>query len=209
MEEDQTYKGTFSLLETEELKLMAFLMDHHEVLALEEGEQGETSLMQQEIYTGNITPIKQQPLCVPFAVRKEVAQELDAMNVAGVIQPSQSPWASPVELVRKKNRTYQFYADYCSLNAVTKTDTYLLPRIDDLLDQLSHAKFFLTLSLATGCWQIKVQLESQPKTTFATQYELHEFKVMPFGLKNAPPAFQRMMQQLLIELNSTESSQCL
>ena len=96
----QTYKGTFLLPEAEELKLMAFLMDHHEVFALEEGERGETSLMQLEIDTGNATPIKQQPRRLPFAVR-EVAQQLDAMTAAGVIQPSQSPWASPVVLVRK------------------------------------------------------------------------------------------------------------
>ena len=85
--------------EAKELKLMAFLMDLHEVLALEEGERGETSLMQQEIDTGNVTPIKQQPCCLPFAVRVEVAQQLDAMTAAGVIQPSQSQWANPVVLV--------------------------------------------------------------------------------------------------------------
>ena len=202
----QTYKGTFSLPEAEELKLMAFLMDHHEVFALEEGERGETNLMQLEIDTGNATPIKQQPRRLPFAVREEVAQQLDAMTAAGVIQPSQSPWASPVVLVRKKDGTHRFCVDYRSLNAVTKTDTYPLPRIDDLLDQLSHAKFFSTLDLAAGYWQIKVHPDSQPKTAFATQYGLHEFKVMPFGLKNAPAAFQQMMQQLLIELNSSEGA---
>ena len=153
--------------EAEELKLMAFLMDHHEVFALEEGERGETSLMQLEIDTGNAIPIKQQPRRLPFAVREEVAQQLDAMTAAGVIQPSQSPWASPVVLVRKKYGTHHFCVDYRSLNAVTKTDTYPLPRIDDLLDQLSHAKFFSTLDLAVGYWQIKVHPDSQPKTAFA------------------------------------------
>ena len=186
----QMYEGTFSLPKADELKLVAFLADQHEVFSLEEGERGETSLMQLEIDTGSATPVKQQPRCLPFAVRKEVAQQLDAMMAAGVIQPSQSPWASPVVLVRKKDGTHCFCVDYRSLNAVTKADTYPLPRIDDLLDQLSHAKFFSTLDLAAGYWQIKVHPNSQPKTAFVTQYGLHEFKVMPFGLKNAPAVFQ-------------------
>ena len=112
------------------------------------------------------------------------------MQDAGVIQPSNSPWASPVVLVRKKNGTHRFCVDYHELNGVTKADTFPLPRVDDLLDQLGEARYFSTLDLAAGYWQIKVHPESQSKTAFVTHQGLHEFTVMPFGLTNAPSVFQ-------------------
>ena len=90
---------------------------------------------------------------------------------------------------------------YRHLNAITKADTYPLPRIDDLLDQLGCCKFFSTLDLASGYWQIRVDPESQEKTAFVTPQGWYEFKVMPFGLTNAPAVFQRLMQRLLTGLN--------
>ena len=93
---------------------------------------------------------------MPIAVREEVARQLELVQAAEVIQPSTSPWASPVVMVRKKDGTHRFCVDYRRLNAVTKTDTYPLPRIDDLLDQLGHC----------GYWQIRMSPESCEKTAF-------------------------------------------
>ena len=84
---------------------------------------------------------------------------------------------------------------------MTKDDIFPLPRIDDLLDQLGQAKYFTTLDLASGYWQIPVHHQSQEKTAFITHQGLFEFRVMPFGLKNAPAAFQRLMQTVLRDLN--------
>ena len=135
-------------------------------------------------------------------MRQEISRQLRDMQKAGVIQPSRSPWASPVVLVHKRDGTHRFCVDYCELNSVTKSDTYPLPRIDDQLDQLGKAKYFSTLDLAAGYWQIRVHPESQEKTAFVTHEGLHEFRVMPFGLTNAPAAFQRLMQQVLMGLKS-------
>ena len=115
------------------------------------------------------------------------------MQETGVIKPSNSRWASPVVLVRKKDGTHRFCVNYQELNSVTKADTFPLPRIDDLLDQLGKSAYFSTLDLATGYWQIWLHPNSQEKTAFVTPQGLYEFQVMPFGLTNAPAVFQRLM----------------
>ena len=185
-------------------QLVTLLEKYHDCFSLSETERGQTDLVQFEIETGDAAPCKQRPRRMPFAVREEVSRQLRKMQEAGVIQPSKSPWSSPIVLVRKRDGTHRFCVDYRQLNAVTKTDTFPLPRIDDLLDQLGSAQYFSTLDLSSGYWQIAMHPNSQEKTAFATHEGLHEFCVMPFGLKNAPAAFQRLMQQVLMGLNPTD-----
>ena len=112
----------------------------------------------------------------------------------GVIQPSSSPWGSPIVLV---DRSTCFCIDYCKLNAVTKHDVFPLPRIDDSLDLLAGTRYFATLDLASGYWQVAMEDGSREKTAFTTQEGLFEFAVMPYGLCNAPVTFQRLMESVL------------
>ena len=107
----------------------------------------------------------------------------------GVIQPSKSPWASLVVLVRKKNGSLKCCVDYWKLNSVTRPDVFPMPQINDMLDQLGKSKYFSTLDLASGYWQIRMNPDSQEKTAFVTLQGLHKFLVMPFGLMNAPATF--------------------
>ena len=115
-----------------------------------------------------------------------------------MIQPSHSPWASPIVMVRKKDGSHLFCVDYRQLNSLTKLDTYLLPRVDDLLDQLGDSRFFNTLDLGNGYWQIHVAPRSR---AFVVRQGLYEFRVMPFGLSNALAVFQRLMQKVVMGLN--------
>ena len=189
-------------LPTPEKKLLCqFLTENHLAFSLEKGERGETDLIQMEIDTGDATPRKQPVRRMPFAARSEVARQLKDMQENGVIQASKSPWSSPVVLVQKKDGSLRFCVDYRELNSVTKADTFPLPRIDDLLDQLGKAKYFSTLDLASGFWQIRMHPQSQEKTAFSTPQGLYEFRVMPFGLTDAPSVFQRLIQQVLMGLN--------
>jgi hypothetical protein len=182
-------------------QLRTFLANNHDVFSLEEGERGQTSLVTMEIDTGDSSPQKQPPRRMPFMVREEVARQLKKMQQDRVIQPSSSPWSSPVVMVRKKDGSHRFCVDYRALNSVTKADTFPLPRIDDLLDQLGGARYFSTLDLASGFWQIEMLPTSREKTAFVTPHGLYEFLVMPFGLKNAPAVFQRLIQKVLNGLN--------
>ncbi|GFT86228.1 hypothetical protein TNCV_2419971 [Trichonephila clavipes] len=86
----------------------------------------------------------------------------------GIVQPSESPWSSPVVLVRKKDGSWRFCVDYRKLNSVTKKDVYPLPRIDDTLDCLKGAKFFSSMDLRSGYWQIEIDEADREKTAFIT-----------------------------------------
>ena len=183
---------------TQRRELIDFLGEHHTAFALEELERGETGFVEFAIETGDAEPKRCAPRRMPFAVREEVARQLKAMQEAHVIRPSNSPWASLVVMVRKQDGSHRFCVDYRRMNAVTKPDTYPLPRIDDLLGQ---CKYFSTLDFVSGYWQIGVAPESREKTAFVTPQGLYEFLVMPFGLTNAPAVFQRLMQRVLAGLN--------
>jgi hypothetical protein len=119
------------------------------------------------------------------------------MQRHGVIEESDSPWSSPVVLVRKKNGELRFCVDYRKLNDVTKKDCFLLPRIDDTIDTLAGAKWFSTLDPKSGYWQVDVNPDDKDKTAFSTGQRLWQFTVMPFGLCNVPATFERLMEAVL------------
>ena len=119
----------------------------------------------------------------------------------GVIQPSSSPWASPISMLKKKDGTFRFCVDYRRVNAVTRPGIFPLPRVDDLLDQLGGGKLFSCLDAANRYWQAPLSPASREKTAFVTNGGLYEFTVMPFGLTSAPSTFQRLTQRVLSGLS--------
>ena len=119
------------------------------------------------------------------------------MLAGGQIKESDSPCSAPVVLVTKKDGGTRFCVDYRRLNLATVKVAYPLPRIDDTLDMLAGKRWFSTLDLASGYWQISRSPAARCKTAFATHSGLFQFKVMPFGLCNAPATFERLMDQVL------------
>ncbi|CAF4441806.1 unnamed protein product, partial [Rotaria magnacalcarata] len=115
----------------------------------------------------------------------------------GIIEPCNSPYAAPITLQPKKDGSLRFCVDFRELNAVTVRDVYPIPRIDDTLDQLQHAKYFSSMDLRSGFWQIELDPTSRDKTAFISHAGLFRFRVMPFGLTNAPATFQRLMDLVL------------
>ena len=117
-----------------------------------------------------------------------------------IIEPSSSEWVSEPHLVRKDDGTFRFCIDFRLLNKITKHDRYPLPRIDDLIDQLGKSRYFTSLDLASGYWQIPLRPEDKHKTAFRTQHGLYQFKRMPFGLSDAGSTFQRMANTIFQDL---------
>jgi hypothetical protein len=148
------------------------------------------------IDTGDARPIRQPPRRLPLAKQADVSEMLDDMQRRGVIEESDSPWSSPVVLVRKKNEELRFCVEYRKLKYVTKKDCFPLPRIDDTLDTLEGAKCFSILDLMSGFWQVDAHPDDKEKTAFSSGKGLSQFTVMLFGFCNAPTTFDRLRERV-------------
>ena len=188
------------LTEKDSERLKGLVLEYQDILALSSAELGVTCVTQHTIGTSDHPPIKQHARRIPFALRERVEKMLAEMLEQGVIQPSKSPWSSPIVLVAKKDGSTRFCVDCRRLNAVTKMDVFPLPRVDDSLDILANSKHFSALDLSSGFWQAEMADDSVEKTAFATHAGLFEFSVMPFRLCNAPATFQRLMEAVLASL---------
>ena len=120
--------------------------------------------------------------------------------IQGIISPSNSPWSSLIVLVKKRNGEFRFCVDYRRLNEVTENDSHPLPNIADILDSLGNSRYFSTLDLRNGYWQIEIDPKDPPKSAFTTSFGLFQFDSMSFGLKTAPATFQRAMEIVLAGL---------
>lgn len=148
-------------------------------------------------------PISLRPYQLNRTKREILKQEIDKMLENDIIEECESPWAAPVVMVNKPDGSTRICIDYQQLNRVTISDKYPMPRIDDLLHGSTQTKFMSTIDLQAGYWQIAVAEEDRDKTAFITPFGLFRFKRMPFGLKNAPAVFQRLIDKFKTGLNVT------
>ena len=141
-------------------------------------------------------PVRRPMFRYSPAEQKEIEEQVEYLLKRGLITESSSPFGAPVLFVPKPNGTLRMCIDYRGLNKLTRKNSYPMPRVDDLLDQLRGARLFSAIDLMQGYYQIGIKPEDCEKTAFRTPQGLYEFKVLPFGLANAPAVFQTLMNKI-------------
>ena len=179
-------------------------MEHHNIFSLEQNEIGCTDTAEHVIELLHTEPFKERFWWIAPQLVEEVREHIQEMLDGGAIRPSQSPWCNAVVLMRKTDGGLRFCIDFCWLNSQTKKDVYPLLRMQETMESMVGARFFSTMDLKSGFWQVKMAKDSQQYTAFTVgSMGVYEFLRMLYGLCNAPVTFQRLMQNCLGQLNLT------
>ena len=160
---------------------------------------GRTGVLKYRIASAGAQPIKQLLRRVSYHIQKEMEEQIDNMLENHDITPSKSPWG--IVLVKKKDGSKQFCVDYPRLNVVTLKDAYPLPKIDKSLGQLAGSCWFSFLDMNSGHWQVELDPGDRKKTAFTSRNNLFEFRLLPFGLCNAPATFEWLVEIVLAGLH--------
>lgn len=185
-------------------KLLQVITKHENVFFMKGTHLSFTSAIKHSIKTKDDLPVHAKSYRYPFCHKEEIQRQISELLDQGIIQHSISPWTSPVWIVPKKldasgEKKWRLVIDYRKLNEKTIDDRYPIPNITDVLDKLGRCMYFTTLDLASGFHQVEVEEKDIPKTAFSVENGHYEFLRMPFGLKNAPSTFQRVMDNVLRE----------
>ena len=186
--------------EQEDIKKLLFEFQH-----LFPDVPSRTTCVYHDVDVGSAPPHKQHPYRVNPLKLKYLHKEIEYMLENNIIESSQSEWSNPCVLVPKADGTFRFCTDFRKLNTVTKTDSYPLPRVEDCIDCVGKAQHVNTFDFLKGYWQIPLTERAKKLSAFVTLRGLYQYCVMPFGMKNAPATFQRMINQLVSGMDGCEA----
>uniref|UniRef100_A0A6V7LZN9 RNA-directed DNA polymerase n=1 Tax=Bracon brevicornis TaxID=1563983 RepID=A0A6V7LZN9_9HYME len=191
------------LNEEERSSILEILEEYNSTVQLPGDSPGITNHLEHAIPTLPGKPaVNVRPHRMPHAQKEEVERQVQEMLKNGIIRPSHSQWNAPLLVVPKKldasgKIKFRVVVDFRKLNDITIGDSFPLPNITDILDQLGQAKYFSTLDLAAGFHQIPVKEEDKCKTAFSTPLGHYEYNRLPFGVTGGPATFQRLMNSVL------------
>ena len=166
---------------------------------------GTTTLVSHHIRLMTVVPVSSKPYVVPFSVRKSLQTDIHKMIKMKVIRPSESPYASPVVVVRKRDGTNRICVDYHRLNRITIPDPDPITPMVELVQNLENGRFFTKLDLSKGYWQIPVAEEDISKTASFTPDGCCEVLKMPFAMINSSATLFRAMRKLFQGMEKVES----
>lgn len=177
------------------------MTEFNNIFAIEKGEVGRITSEECFINTTTQSPIHLRPYRTSIEDQEKLDKIIDDYRKKGLIQKSKSAYGFPVLLVDKKDdgTKERLCVDYRALNRITVDEKFPMPRIEDIEDRLIGANYFSTLDISAGFHHIGMAKEDQNKTAFITMNGKFEWAVMPFGLKNAPLLFQRVIYNLLLD----------
>lgn len=164
-----------------------------------------TQVLQHDIDVGDSPPIKQHAYRVNPAKRLRLKQQVSYMLEHGIAEPSSSSWSSPCLLADKSDGSDRFCTDFRKVNGVTKPDCYPLPRVEDCVDRVGSANYVTKLDLLKGYWQVPLTPRAREISAFVTPDAFLQYTVMPFGVRNAPATFQRLVNTVLSGLSGCEA----
>ncbi|XP_074609412.1 uncharacterized protein LOC141863662 [Acropora palmata] len=159
---------------------------------------GTMNLVQHHINLTSSEPVRSKPYPVPYSMRESLKKDIECMMKMGVIRESNSPYASPVVVVKKKDGSNRVCVDYRKLNKLTVFDPEPMPAAVDLFQKLNGDKFFSKVDLSKGYWQVTVPEVDIPKTAFVTRDGSYEFLKMPSGMVNSAATLKRGMKKFLL-----------
>lgn len=194
--------NTGSLNKLQKDKLIDLLTRYRDCISFSMRDLGKTDAIEMHIQCTTNDPIVYRPYRMSMSEKEILNGLINELLENKIIRESRSPYASPILLVKKKTGDYRMCVDYRKLNAVTVKDKYPLPLIEDQLDKLGGNKYFISLDLASGFYQVPMAADSIEKTAFITPQSHYEFLRMPFGLANSPAVFQRLINNVLGDLRN-------
>ena len=166
---------------------------------------GRTDQIQYDIKLLTSEPIRTKGYSIPYKMRSVMETEIQDMLDLGVIEPSISPYSSPIVLVPKKDGSVRFCIDFRKLNKVTEFDAEPMPNMEEIINRMSGHKYFTKMDLSKGYWQVGLTERSKPLTAFETPRDLFQFRTMPFGLVNSGATVCRLMRIILSNLPNVDS----
>lgn len=189
--------SSVNISSNERAQLQALIDEYHDVFSKNAYDLGSSKTDPVHIYTTTEVPVRSRAYRTPVRYQAELEKHINSLIQSGRIVESNTPWTSPIVLIKKKNGSLRVCLDFRKLNEVTVPDNYPLPRIDSIIEQIGGSKYFTSLDMANGYLQLRLDAESSDKCGFITENKVYAYTHLPFGLRSAASYFQRDLKQVL------------